>query len=224
MANNQNTSQNLPSTQQYMDIVEVRDGVVILRDGSARSVILVSSVNFALKSEEEQEAVIQTYVSFLNYLEHPLEIVIQSRKLNIDKYLSEIDTREKQQTNELLRIQTAEYRQFVAELVELGEIMSKKFYIVVPYSPGADTKKGFMDKLMTTFSPLATIRLKEEKFKQYKQELDKRMETIMSSLNGMGLSAMPLDTQALIELYYNTYNPEVSEQQKLAEVNKLQIE
>jgi hypothetical protein len=214
----------VPATQKYLDIAEIRDSTVILRDGSLRAVLLVSSINFALKSEEEQLAVIQSYVSFLNYLEHPLQIVIQSRKLNIDKYLNDITEREKVQTNELLRMQTAEYRQFVSELVELGEIMSKKFYMVVPYTPGADKKKNFRERLTATFSPLATIKLKEKKFRQLKQELDKRIETIISGLSGMGLNAAPLDTQALIELYYNTYNPEVSEQQKLKPINELQVE
>lgn len=214
----------VPSTQKYLDIAEIRDGVVILGDGGLRAVLLVSSVNFALKSEEEQNAVIQSYASFLNYLEHPLQIVIQSRQLNIDKYLNDLTEKEKTQTNELLRIQTAEYHQFVRELVELGEIMSKKFYLVVPYSPGADKRKSFVARLTAVFSPLASVRLKEKKFQELKQELDKRVETIISGLNSLGLNAVILDTQALIELYYNTYNPEVSERQKLVDVNGLQLE
>lgn len=215
---------NIASTQKYLDIAEIRDGVVILQDGSLRAVLLVSSVNFALKSEEEQNATIESYISFLNYLEHPLQIVIQSRKLNIDKYLNDLTQKEKAQTNELLRLQTAEYRQFVKELVELGEIMSKKFYLAVPYTPGADKRKNFFERLSGIFSPLAAIRLNEKKFQELKQELDKRMETIMSGVTGLGLNAVVLDTQALIELFYNTYNPEVAEQQKLVDVGGLQIE
>src|SRR3989338_1094766 len=214
----------LPSTQQYLDIAEIRDGVVVMRDGSMRAVLLVSSINFALKSEEEQEATIQSYVSFLNYLDHPLQIVVQSRKLNIEKYLNDLAEREKKQTNELLRMQMADYQQFVKELVELGEIMSKKFYVIVPYSPGADKTKSFLDSLAAIFSPLSSLHLKEKKFRELKQELDKRTETVLSGLTNMGLSAVVLDTQALIELYYNSYNPEVAEQEKLAEVGELRIE
>ena len=214
----------LPSTQQYLDIAEIRDGVVVMRDGSMRAVLLVSSINFALKSEEEQEATIQSYVSFLNYLDHPLQIVVQSRKLNIEKYLNDLSEREKKQTNELLRMQTADYQQFVKELVELGEIMSKRFYVIVPYSPGADKTKSFLDRLAAIFSPLSSLHLKEKKFRELKQELDKRTETVLSGLTNMGLSAVVLDTQALIELYYNSYNPEVAEQEKLAEVGELRIE
>ncbi len=215
---------NIPSTQNYLDIAEIRDGVVLLRDGTLRGVILVSSVNFALKSEEEQTAMIQSYVSFLNYLDHPLQIVVQSRKLNIDKYLNELTEREKKQTNELLRMQTAEYHQFIKELIDLGDIMSKKFFIVVPYSPGADKAKSFTTRLSAIFSPLSVIRLKEKKFQELKQNLDKRLETVLSGLTGMGLTAVPLDTQALIELYYNSYNPEVAEQQKMSNVNELRLE
>ncbi len=214
----------IPSTQKYLDIAEIREGTVIMRDGSLRAVLLVSSINFALKSEEEQNAMIQSYVSFLNYLEYPIQIVIQSRKLNINKYLNEVTEKEKQQTNELLKMQTAEYKQFITELVELGEIMSKRFYLVVPYAPGADKKKGFMDRLTAVFSPLNSIHLREKRFQELKQELNKRVETIISGLNGIGLNAVPLDTQALIELYYNTYNQEVTEQQKLGDVGQLQVE
>ena len=224
MPNKSSKNRNIPSTQKYLDISEIRDGVVILRDGSLRAVLLVSSINFALKSEEEQNATIQSYVSFLNYLEHPLQIVIQSRKLNIAKYLNMIAEKERQQTNELLKIQTAEYKQFIKELVELGKIMSKKFYIIVPYAPGADKKKGFLDRVAAIFSPLSNIHLREKRFQELKQELDKRVETIVSGLSSMGLNAIPLDTQALIELYYNTYNPEVAEQEKLGDLGELQVE
>ena len=215
---------NLPSTQKYLDISEIRDGVVILRDGSVRNVLLVSSINFALKSEEEQNATIQSYVSFLNYLEHPVQIVIQSRKLNVDKYLNDLLEKERQQKNDLLKIQTSEYRQFISELVGLGQIMSKKFYVVVPYSPGEDTNKKFFDRLSAVFSPLVTINLKEKKFQRLKQEIDKRTETVISGLSGMGLNVVQLDTQALIELYYNTYNLEVSEQEKLKNIDELRVE
>jgi len=209
MADKKNTQLNIPSTQQYLDIAEIRDGVVVLKDGGLRSVILVSSINFALKSEDEQNAVVQSYVSFLNFLEHPLQIIVQSRKLNIDKYINEISEIEAKQTNELLRMQTAEYKQFINELVDLGDIMSKKFYIVVPYSPGSDRRKKFSEKLSAAFSPVSSIRLNEKRFRELKTELDNRTQTVLSGLNGMGLTAVALDTQALIELYYNTYNPEV---------------
>ena len=113
------------STQQYLDIAEFREDTVIMRDGTLRAVLLVASINFALKSEDEQNAIIAAYVGFLNNLDFPLQIVIQSRELNIDNYLSFLKQKEKEQTNELLKIQTAEYLQYVGELISLGKIMNK---------------------------------------------------------------------------------------------------
>src|SRR5689334_2471294 len=126
------------STQQYLDILEIRDDAVILKNGTILGVVLVSSINFSLKSDEEQDAVIEAYVQFLNTIDFPLEIVMQSRRLNIDEYLETLKHVEKQQTNELLQMQTREYRQYVAELVQIADIMTKRFYVVVPYSSKVD--------------------------------------------------------------------------------------
>ena len=118
------------STQQYLDIVEIREDVVMLKDGTLRAVLAVASTNFALKSEDEQNALISGYAQFLNSLDHPLQIMIQSRRLNIDEYFNRLKIAEKEQTNELLRMQITDYLSFTRELVELGEIMSKRFYVV----------------------------------------------------------------------------------------------
>jgi hypothetical protein len=214
----------ISSTQMFLDIVEIRDEVVILRDGTIRAVLLVSSINFALKGEDEQNAIIQAYVSFLNSLDYPLQIVIQSRKLDIDNYLEMLKTREKEQTNELLRMQISSYRKYIMELLELGEIMSKKFYVVVPYNPLSDKKKSFFSRTIEAFSAPKIIRIKTERFIHHRNELIQRVEFILSGLNSMSLSAVMLDTQGLIELYYNTYNPETSKQQKMADISKLRIE
>ena len=214
----------LPSTQKHLDIAEIREDTLIMKDGSIRVALLVSSINFALKSTEEQEAIIASYVSFLNYLDFPLQIVIQSRKLNIDKYLSDIQKKEKEQINELLRVQTADYIQYVKELVELGDIMSKRFYIVIPYVPGGEEQEKFFTKLGQTFAPVGTIRLKDKKFQEYKKKIAKRIDKIVSGLAAMSISAAQLDTQSLIELFYNTYNLEVYNQQKMGDVGELQVE
>ncbi|MFN7088913.1 MAG: hypothetical protein ACK4NX_03830, partial [Candidatus Paceibacteria bacterium] len=110
---------------------------VVMKDGTLRAVLLVSSINFALKSEEEQNAIIQAYIQFLNSIDHPLQIVVQSRKLDIDRYLDHLKELEKAHTNELLKMQMADYRQFVQELLEMAEIMTKRFYIVIPYDAKA---------------------------------------------------------------------------------------
>ncbi len=214
------------STQAYIDIAEIRDNIVVLMNGTLRAVLLVSSVNFALKSEEEQRASISGYVSFLNSLDFPIQIVIQSRPLNINGYLEELKKQEEQQINDLLRMQIAEYRSYIEELVELGDIMSKRFYVVVPYNPVTDTSmsKGFVERLMAAFSPTRVIRLKEEKFQKMKKELDRRVNHVMSGLVDMGLSAVQLDTQSLIELFYNTYNPDMFTQQRMANIEELRVD
>src|SRR5690606_8228933 len=131
-----------PSTQTHLPIAEIKDGVVILKDGTLRKVLMTSSINFALKSEDEQNALISSYVSFLNSLEFPIQIIVQSRKLQIKPYLAKLAELEKNQPKELLRIQIADYRAFVEELVDIGQIMTKKFYVVVPYDPLSNKKKG----------------------------------------------------------------------------------
>jgi len=214
----------LPSTQRYIPIAEIRENTVVLKDGSMRAVLLVSSVNFALKSHEEQTATVQGYISFLNSLSFPVQIVIQSRRLIIDSYLEDLQRREREQTNDLLRIQMADYRQFVHELVSLGEIVSKRFFLIIPYNPVSDKNKGFLTRLSESLSPTRVVRLKEEKFRLYRSALDRNIAHIAGALQSMGLSAVELDTQALIELFYATYNPEIAMSEKAVDVDKLEIE
>lgn len=214
----------LPSTQRYLSVAEIRDNTVVLKDGSLRSVCAVSSVNFALKSSEEQTATVQGYIAFLNSLDFPIQIVIQSRRFIIDPYLEDLRQRERQQTNDLLRIQTADYRQFVHELVSLGEIVSKRFYVTLPYSPMADKSKSLFTRVSDAFALGRIVRLREDRFQQFRLALDKRVAQVRSGLSAMGLTAIELDTQALIELMYATYNPEVSMTEKAPEVGKMEIE
>lgn len=211
------------STQKFLDFSEVRDDTVVMKDGTLRSVILVSSINFSLKSEDEQNATIAAYVSFLNSIEFPLQIVIQSRRLNIDRYLELLTAQERDQANELLRSQIIDYREFIKELVVLSDIMSKKFYVVVPYIPGKVETQNFVSRVTAVLSPATTLTLKEDKFKHYKELLDKRVEHVMAGLAGMGLNSVRMDTQSLIELYYITYNPESATQEKLSNVEEMRI-
>jgi 23S rRNA G2069 N7-methylase RlmK/C1962 C5-methylase RlmI len=214
-----------PSTQKYVDIAAIRDGVVIMKNGSLRMVLMVSSVNFALKSEDEQEALISAYVRFLNGLEFPLQIVIQSRKLNIDDYLSRLIQAEKKQENELLRAQIADYRVFVKQMVELGDIMSKRFFVVVPLNPAsAKKKKSFFSRAKDILAPAVSVRLKEKLFQKRKDEMQLRVDRVSAGLQGMSLQIVQLDTQSLIELYRNTYNPSLASIGELADLDKLQVE
>lgn len=212
------------STQQYLDIAEIKEDVVMVKDGTLRGVLAVSSINFALKGEDEQNALISGYAQFLNSLEFPLQIVIQSRKLNIDDYLERLKTAAKQQTNELLQMQIREYISFISELVQLGEIMAKHFFVTVPYSPLSDTRKGFWARLSEVLTPLKMLKVKEERFRKHRDALLQRVQLVQSGLASLGLKSQMLDTQALIELYYRVYNPDLSEIQKLADIGKLKLE
>ncbi|OIO19650.1 MAG: hypothetical protein AUJ23_01650 [Candidatus Magasanikbacteria bacterium CG1_02_32_51] len=213
-----------PNTQTYLDITEVRDGVVVLRDGTIRAVLITSSVNFALKSEDEQNSTISAYVGFLNSLDFPVQICVQSRRLQIKPYLKKLIAREKVQSNELLRVQTADYRSFIEELVDIGKIMTKKYYVIVPFDPLSNKKKSFWARFKEVLKPALSLHLKDERFRQRKEDLDLRVRQVSAGLEGIGLQVAQLDTQSLIELYYNTYNPDISFAEQLGDIDKLQIE
>jgi len=213
-----------PSTQSYMTISEIRDDTVIMKDGTLRAVLLVSSINFALKSEDEQNAIIAGYVSFLNSLDTTLQVVIQSRKLNLDNYLLTIKKAEQAQTNDLLKLQTAEYRKYITDLVELGDIMTKRFYVVVYYNPAFSKKRNFWQRSGDMISPTKLIKLSQKEFIKRHKELFVGIDKVVSGLSSMGLRSSVLSTQSLIELFYNTYNPTMAETQKMADINKLEVE
>ena len=211
------------STQQYLDITEIKDDIIVMRDGTVRAIILVSSINFALKSEDEQNAIISAYVSFLNNIDFPLQIVVQSRELNIDDYIASLKQKEKEQTNELLKIQTTEYIQYIQELVSISKIMSKRFYITVSYDPLSDKHKSFFSSLFDVFRVATLIKIKEDKFLRYKRELGRRVNNVISSLGSIGLNSKQLDTESLIELFYNIYNPQTSSNQRLVDLEQLRV-
>ncbi len=225
MANNNKLAGNKvgKSTQEYLDIAEIKDNTVVLKDGTLRAVIMVSSINFALKSEEEQNAVISSYVSFLNNLRFSLQIVIQSRELEIDNYLSYLGEKERAQTNKLLKLQTTDYIEYIKELTSIGRIMSKRFFVVVPYDPLSDKQKGFFSLIKEALKPATTISLKEKTFDRYQEMLARRLDSVMGGLESMGVSVARLDTQSLIELYYKTYNPETSKNQPLVDLDKIKV-
>ncbi len=213
------------STQRFLDIAEIKEDTVILRDGSMRTVLLVSSVNFALKSEDEQNAIISGYISFLNSLTFPLQIVVQSRRLNLDAYLSNLEQKRKEQANELLKVQMADYIGFVRELIQIGEIMTKRFYVIVPFDMVAYKKRqGFIAGVKRVLAPGGIIKLDRKRFAEYKDLLDKRTGYVASGLGSTGLRTARLNTQALIELYYESYNPVMATTEKLPEIEKLQME
>lgn len=196
------------STQQFLEIDQIREGIVVLKNKALRSVLMVSSINFALKSEEEQNAIIYQFQNFLNSLDFSTQIVVQSRQLNITGYLDQIKDLEKKQANELLKEQTADYYEFIKGLVETGSIMNKSFFIVVPYtileSQGSATSAGIFNKPKIP-------NLSEETFQRCKSQLWQRMEFIALGLKRCGLKAMPLTTPELIELFWAIHHPKEAE-------------
>ncbi len=213
-----------PSTQKYLDISEFRNDIVVMKDGTLRGVLMVSSMNFFLKSEDEQNAIIQGYRQFLNAIDFPMQILVQSRRFDISKYIARLDEMEKKQTNDLLKLQIADYRQFIGELVEMGNIMDKKFFVVVPYDPLSDSKRGFFHQIKEVFSAAGEIRLRQDAFARRRHVLDQRLNTVAAGLRSMGLNVQMLDTQALIELFYIAYNPDTSPHEKLSDLEQLQVE
>lgn len=211
------------STQRYVDVEEIKDGVVVLKNGSLRAILLVSSINFDLKSTEEQDAIIQQYQGFLNSLDFPVQILINSRRLNIDPYLDFLGEKEKKQTNELLRLQISEYKNFIKNLTEVSNIMTKFFYIVVPFSPVENKEGGVFNKISAMFSPKHEVLKKRETFETYKNQLWQRVDHISAGLNGIGLKLVPLKTEEIIELLYNSYNPNVYKGVVIKDVDKIEL-
>ena len=213
--------------QKFLDIAEIRENLVILKDGTLRSVLLVSSINFSLKSLDEQNAIVQAYMQFLNSLDFPIQIVIQSRRMNIDNYMAQLDEQRKTIENDLLKRQINDYQDFIKQLVKLGDIMQKRFYVVVPLDPATDqgtTQKGFFQRLGEILSPTVAGKLSEKKFEKQKFDLSLRVNQIIGGLSSMSLNAIQLDTQSLIQLFYTVYNPDLYETQRLQDVNELQLE
>ena len=223
MSHNSIQPKKAKSAQRHLDIEDIKEGVITMKDGSLRSVLMVSSVNFALKSIDEQDAIIHQYQAFLNSLDFSIQIVVSSRSLNIDDYLERLKIKEKEQTNELLRIQIVEYLEFIKGLVQMANIVSKNFYIVVPFSLSEEKGKGILSKAKAGLKSAAKIMNKEKNFKRYKNQLFQRVDHIIEGLSGAGVRMTPLNTQELIELYYALYNPGISEKRGLAEISDLDM-
>lgn len=197
-------------TKNLVEIADIRDNIVILKNGSLRAVMEVTAINFELRSEEEQNAILQNFQNFLNAIDFPIQIVINSRKFNIDDYLKTIEAATAPLTNELLKLQAAEYVKFVRELSELAHIMSKKFYIIIPYYVAAiSSGKGIMSTFGSILKPKpAATRLSDEQFDSAKNQLLQRAELIFGGLVGMGMRTRLLTPDELLNTFYQLYNPE----------------
>lgn len=202
------------STQTHLPFSAVFQDTVILKDGGYRKILLVSSINFGLKSEEEQTAILYSYQSFLNSLTFPVQILTQSRQIDLSEYIANLKKKMFQQANELIRYQTQEYIDFITRLISVANIMDKKFFVVVPYTK-PDVKRG----LFGTRHSALQVSLPE--FEKVKLELEKRTDVVIQGLSDLGLKAVTISTEQIIELLYSSYNITQSMREKLHDTEDL---
>lgn len=210
------------STQNMLQIAEIRDGIVIMNDGSFRSVVMVNSINFDLMSRSEQEAVEYSYQNFLNSLFFPVQIFIRSQKVDMGPYIEKLDRVRSEHDNMLLALLMDDYIDYIEALSQQTNIMDKKFYVVIPYFPHVSAQKtftqskNFLSGLAALFSKTEDhVVINEDDLEKAKSELRNRVQTVLDGLLACNIQSLPLDTQELIELYYDTYNPDTATRQQL---------
>ena len=193
------------ATQSFVPVKEVRNGVVLLKDGGYRGIMMCSSINFSLKSEDEQKGIIGGFQTFLNTLDFSVQIVIHSRKMDIRPYLELLRQRMDLQSTELMRLQLREYIAFIENFIVGAEIMTKMFYVVVPYAPAGTTEVARSLGIGRKKSSSAEESASNE-FEEHRVQLEQRMALVASGLASSGLRAIPLGTEEIIELLYRSFN------------------
>jgi type IV secretory pathway VirB4 component len=216
------------STQNALEIAEIRDGIVIMNDGSFRSVVMVKSINFDLMSQQERESVEYAYQGFLNSLYFPVQVFIRSQKVDLQPYIERLDKIRQEHDNMLLAVLMEDYIGYIDALSVQTNIMDKKFYIVIPYFPIADVQraitqsKNFFTGLRGLFNNKTQhVVINERDLMTAKDELRNRVQSVLGALQQCGVQGLPLDTQELIELYYDTYNPDTATRQQLKNFDDL---
>ncbi len=204
------------STQSFIPIKEIKDGIVVLKNGTFRTVILIRGGDFELKSENEQNAIVASYQQFLNSLEFPLQIVVKSHKKDLKPYIASLREYEANQKNQALRMQISDYTDFIEKLMEISNIMTKEFYVIVPHSPFGDQKenKGGL------FSFFKKGIVSDASFEKNKVVILERTDTIISHLSSLSLGAVQLNTRELIEFFYGVYNPGTAQNEKLTDLSQ----
>jgi len=204
---------NARSAQEFVPIKEVRNGVIVLKDGGLRAILIASSINLSLKSSDEQAAIINEFQSFLNGLDFPTQIVMQSRRLDIRPYLLMLEDRLKVQNERLLKIQTKEYIDFIKSFTDEVNIMTKTFFVVVPYSSTVlKSSDGVLDKFLGGSTSKKQVEDTKKaidlaSFEEKRSQLDQRVGVIISGLGGIGIRSTQLQTEEVVELFYKTFNP-----------------
>lgn len=211
------------STQNALQIAEIRDGIVIMNDGSYRSVIQTRAINFDLMSPEEREAVEFSYQGFLNSLYFPIQINIRSKKVDLTPYITKLDKIRTEHDNMLLAVLMEDYINYMVTIGQQVNIMDKQFFVVIPYYPTIDIQnpltasKGLFTGVQALFSKKGQkqITINENDLNKAKDELRNRVQAVLGGLMQCGVQGLPLDTQELIELYYDSYNPDTATRQKM---------
>ncbi|TSC93508.1 MAG: hypothetical protein CEN89_45 [Candidatus Berkelbacteria bacterium Licking1014_7] len=206
------------STQQSVPIAQIRKSVAILKSGGIRAILRITPVNFALKSQQDQEVLVGQYQNFLNSLDFPVQLLVQSRKIDVYPYLKGLADFSQNISSDLLRIQIIDYINFVQKLTELANVMEKIFFCVVPYEPNPTENPSFLKKI---FSSRPKISINKTQFDKYQSELEQRVKVIASGLEAMGLEVKRLDTQEIIEELYNIYNPGEAHEERLGKMAKI---
>lgn len=195
------------ATQEFVPVDDVRDGIVILKEGGMRGILMASSVNFSLKSDDERQAILLQFQDFLNSLDFSVQILIQSRRLDIRPYVALLEGRYKEQTNDLMKVQIEQYMAFVKSFTESTNIMTKNFFIVIPYD-SAIIKTG--SKFPFGSGERSQVQ-KEEDFEEKKNQLEQRMGVVEQGLVRCGVRVAKLGTDEVVELFYKIFNPGESE-------------
>lgn len=198
-------------SQEFVPVKEIHDGVVVLKDGTLCTILMVSSLNFALKSEDEQKGIILQFQNFLNSLDFTVQIIVQSRRLDIKPYIALLEDRYKEQTNELLKIQIREYIGFIRSFTESSNIMTKTFFVTIPYGGFGGIKTsgdGIIGKLFGKSGKSADKKKEDElRFEEQRTQLEQRVNVVESGLSRCGVRSVPLGTEELVELFFKTFNP-----------------
>jgi len=200
------------STQKFVDIKEIKNGVVMLKKGGIRKILIVSGINFDLKSEDEQILILNIFQNFLNSLDFSVQFFIHSRKVNIDAYLERMVVRKEEEPNELLKIQIEEYVDFIKSFIEDNAIINKSFFVSIPYDSVNITNKtggvfGFLKKTTQT--------QKNTDERANLEQLNHRVSHVIEGLEQIGLRVTPLEDDEIVELFYNLYNPQLVEKRDL---------
>ncbi len=198
---------NAKTTQDFVPIQEIRQGVIVLKDGSLRAIVMASSLNFALKSADEQQSIIMQFQNFLNSLDFSVQIFIQSRKLDIRPYIALLEGRLKEQVSDLLKIQTREYIGFIKNFTENSNIMTKTFFVVVPYSPASLNSGSITGILGKKKTAQEDAQKKLESFEEHRSQLDQRVSVVTQGLVRCGIRTVELGTEEIVELFYKIFNP-----------------